>query len=260
MSIDFSYKKTFLLLLLFSFISLFLSGCGYKPTYQLAPLKQKVTYDQITKKTDKGDVTVRCRICSREYVREVLGKQADALMSLRSNKRIIPVQIYIENSSDYIWSLSPYDIHVPLVNVEVVKSRFFKCATQKGLASLGAYTALGLLCICFGTGASLLHPVAGASIFGIGCSLLLTGPMISHNVSANAGKQNACYEHVLDSLTLTNDIIIHPQEHMSKLLFIEKKNMPELLHIRLCDVRNEDHTIFYQLYIDTPSNKKSYMR
>lgn len=252
------YGKTIHSLFLFSFILLFLSGCGYKPTYELAPLKQKVAYDQITKTTDKGDVTVRCRICSREYIREVLGKQADALMSLRSNKRIIPVQIYIENSSDYIWSLSPYDIHASLVDIDIVKSRFLKGATQKGLASLGGYTALGLLCICLGTGASLLHPIAGASIFGIGCSLLLTGPMISHNVSANTGKQNACYEHVLDSLSLTDDIIIHPQEHISKLLFIEKKNMQQLLSVRLCDVRNNDHTIFYQLCVDMSTNKKSY--
>jgi hypothetical protein len=252
-------KKTIPSLLFFSLL-LFLSGCGYKPTYELAPLKQKVSYDQITKTTDKGNVTVRCRICSREYVREVLGKQADALMGLRSNKRIVPIQIYIENSSDYIWSLSPYDVHAPLVDIEIVKSRFLKGATQKGLVSLGGYTALGLMCICVGTGASLLHPVAGVSIFGIGCSLLLTGPMISHNISANTGKQNACYEHVLDSLSLTDDIIIHPQEHISKLLFIEKKNMQQLLSIRLCDVRNNDHTLFYQLCADMPSHKKLHLR
>ncbi len=248
----FCRKICIVLLLLFS-------GCGYKPTYQLAPLKQKVAYDQVTKETDKGDVTVRCRICSREYARQVLGRQANALISLRSGKCIVPIQIYIENNSDYIWSLSQYDIHAQMIDLGVVKARFLKCATQKGLLSLGGHTALGLLCICLGTGASLLHPVAGASIFGLGCSLLLTGPIISHNISATTGKQNACYEHVLDSLTLTNEVIIHPQEHITKLLFIEKKNMPELLSIRLCDLRNNDHTMLYQLYIDMPSGKKLYM-
>lgn len=250
-----SYEKTLVSFSISSLMLLFLSGCGQKPSYQLVPLKQKVAYDQVVKQTEKGDVTIRCCRCSKEYIRKALGKQGDALLGLRSHKRIVPVQISIENNSDYAWTLSPYDIHVPLVDLSVVKSRFVKGATQKGIASLGFYTGFGLLCISFGTAASILHPVVGASIFGLGCSMLITGPVFSHKTAAAVGQQNAYYEHVLDTLVLHKELTVHPHEQESRLVFIEQRNIPDVLNIRLCNARQVDHTMLYQLYLDMPGKK-----
>jgi hypothetical protein len=230
---------------------LFLSGCSRKPTYQLKPLEPQKTYDQVTKKTETGEVMVRCNTCSRQYIREILGKQGDALMGLRSHKRIIPVQIYIENNSDYAWMLSPYDVHLPLTDMELVTSRFIKAATKKGLASLSAHTTFGLLGISLGTAASIFHPALGASLFGAGCSMLITAPVFSHNKAAAIGEQNAHYKHVLDTITLTKDTIIHPHDRLSKLIFVEQRKATDQFGLRLCNAHNVDHTMLYQLYLNT---------
>ena len=42
-----------------------LAGCKQqKPTYTLKPLQPRTAYDQLTKKTETGEVTVRCATCS----------------------------------------------------------------------------------------------------------------------------------------------------------------------------------------------------
>lgn len=231
-------------------VLLLLSGCAQKPTYKLTPLEPKTTYDQVTKNTETGEVMVRCNTCSRQYIRELLGKQGDALMGLRSRKRIIPVQIYVENNSDYAWSLSPYDVHLPLADIELVTSRFVKAATKKGLASLGTHATFGLLGISLGTAASILHPVLGASIFGVGCSLLITAPVFSHNKAAAVGEQNARYAYALENITLTKDTLIHPHERLSKLIFVEQHKVADQFGLRLCNAHDPDHTMMYQLYLD----------
>ncbi len=230
---------------------LLLSGCAQKPTYTLKPLEPKTTYDQVTKKTESGEVMVRCNTCSRQYIRELLGKQGDALMGLRSRKRIIPVQIYVENNSDCAWSLSPYDVHLPLADMDLVASRFIKAATKKGLASLGTHATFGLLGISLGTAASILHPVLGASLFGAGCSMLITAPVFSLNKAAAIGEQNARYAYALDSITLTKDTVIHPHEQLNKLIFIEQYKVADQFGLRLCNAHDPDHTMMYQLYLDT---------
>ncbi len=231
-------------------VLLALSGCSKKPTYRLTPLEPKTTYDQVTKKTETGEVTVRCNTCSRQYIRELLGKQGDALLGLRSRKRIIPVQLYVENNSEYAWSLSPYDVHLPLADMELVTSRFVKAATKKGLASLGTHATFGLLGISLGTAASILHPVLGASIFGAGCSMLITAPVFSHNKAAAVGEQNARYAYALKQITLIENTVVHPHERLNKLIFVEQPKISEQFGLRLCNAHDPDHTMMYQLYID----------
>lgn len=236
-------------------VLLLLSSCGQKPTYKLTPLEPKTSYDQVSKTTETGDVIIRCSTCSRQYIRELFGKQSDTLLGLRSRKRIVPVQLYIENNSDYTWSLSPFDIHIPLADVEIVKARFTKAATKKGLASLGSHACFGLLCVSVGTAASLLNPILGASIFGVGCSMLITAPIFSHNKAASVAEQNARYAYTLDNLTLTHDTLIHPHERVNKLIFVQQYNMSDRCAMRLCNAANPDHTMLYQLYIDSRVRK-----
>lgn len=234
-----------------SIIMLCLSGCGKQPSYQLTPLEPRMHYDQMTKATETGDVTMRCRICTKQYMREVLGKQADVLLG-RSYKRIVPLHITIENNSSYAWSLSPYDVHLPVADMQLVASRFVKSAAPQGLVSLGAHIALGVACISLGTAASILHPMLGASIFGAGCSMIIMAPMFSHHKAAAVGEQNARYETVLNTIALTDNVIIHPHEQINKLIFVEHKNLVHnTFKVRLCNAHDNDHTMLYTLHLDT---------
>jgi hypothetical protein len=235
---------------------LFIAGCGPKPTYKLSPLEPRTCYDQLTKKTETGDVSVRCTTLSRNDIRSVFGKQGDALLGLRSHKRIIPVQLYIENNSGYTWSLSPYDVRLPLADMQKVKGRFLKAATKKGLASFTLGSGFGIAVAGLGATASIFHPILGASMIGAGCSMMFMAPVISHNKTAYFSEQNTRYSYLLDDMTLTEDLIIHPQQNVSKLIFVENNQMQDHFALRLCNHHNDDHTMLYNLYLDQKVHRK----
>ncbi len=228
-----------------------LSGCGPKPSYKLSPLEPRTSYDQLTKKTETGEVTVRCSTATRKDIRNIFGKQGDALLGLRSKKRIIPVQLHMENNSGYTWSLSPYDIRLPLADMQIVKNRFLKAATKKGLASFTIGSGLGVGVAVLGGATSMFHPIVGASLIGAGCSMILMAPIASHSKTAHISQQNEHYCHILDKMTLLDDVIIHPHETVNKLIFVEHKNLKDHFGLRLCNHHNDDHTMLYNLYLDT---------
>lgn len=228
-----------------------LSGCGPKPTYKLTPLASRTSFDQLTKKTETGEVTVRCSAVSRKNIRTIFGKQGDALLALRSKKRILPIQLHIQNDSDYTWALSPYDVKLPLADVDMVKRRFLKAATKKGIASYTIGSGLGIGLACLGGAASMFSPVVGASLIGAGCSMIFMAPIASHNKTAQLSEQNARYSYILDDITLSDDLIIHPHETVNSLVFVEHKNVQNQFSIRLCNHHNDEHTILYNLFVDT---------
>ena len=237
-------NSSFLLLVL-------LAGCSSrKPTYRLKPLVARASYDQITKKTETGNVTVRCATCSRSDLHEIFGKQGNALLSKQAGKRITPVQIYIENDSNYTWTLSPYDIRLPLTDITTVKNRFNCAATARGLTSFTLASGFGISLAGLGAAASIFHPLIGASIIGAGCSLILMAPIRSHAKTAQMSAQNMHFSHVLDMLSLNDDLVIHPREKISKLIFVEQDGIKDNFVLRLCNEENPDHTISYNLYFD----------
>lgn len=236
-----------------NYLSLFsliiLSGCTkQQPTYTLKPLQPRTAYDQITKKTETGEVTVRCATCSNKDLQAVLGKEARSLYS-RNDKGFAPIQLYIENNSGYTWSLSPYDIRLPLVDMQEVKQKLNCGATARGLTSFTLTGGCGLALAGLGAAASIFHPVLGASCIGAGCSLMLLAPIRSHNKTARLSSQNIRFEHALDAISLNEDVTVHPREHVNKLIFVKNNCSRDTFLVRLCNKDNPDHTISYTLYL-----------
>ncbi len=236
-------------------ILMLLSGCGPHPSFHLQPLEPKTTYDQVTKEL----VTVRCATCSRQYIRRLFGRQGDALLGLRSHRRIIPIQITIENNSETSWVLSPFDIKLPMADFNEVKARFTKSAATKGLASFIMGTVGSLVLVSFGAAASILHPIPGAIMLGLAGFGMITIPLKSHRTAAEFGEQNAYYKQALDHLALRDDIVVHPKETTSKLIFVQRKYIlrEKSVRLRLFDHDNPDRTMLYHLYLDNNFRRKS---
>lgn len=233
-----------------------LAGCKQqKPTYTLKPLQPRTSYDQLTKKTETGEVTVRCATCSRKDLHIIFGKPGDALLTGRGGNRITPVQLHIENNSGYTWSLSPYDIRLPLADMHEVKNRFASGATARGLTSFTLTSGCGIALAGFGAAASIFHPILGASIMGAGCSLILIAPVRSHNKTAQISAQNMHFAHVLDAISLNENLIVHPREQISRLIFVEHKHAPDNFVLRLCNHDNPDHTVSYNLFFEQATRK-----
>ena len=233
-----------------------LAGCKQqKPSYSLKPLQPRTAYDQLTKKTETGEVTVRCATCSRKDLQAIFGKPGDALLTKHGGNRITPVQIYIENNSGYTWSLSPYDIRLPLADIEEVKNRFAYSATARGLTSFTMTGGCGIALAGLGAAASIFHPILGASIIGAGCSLIFIAPVRSHSKTAQLSSQNMHFAHVIDNIALGDNVIVHPREQVSKLIFVEHKRTHDNFILRLCNNDNPDHTISYSLYFEQESRK-----
>lgn len=250
--------KTSLQTICYSSIALLmlLAGCKQqKPSYSLKPLQPRTAYDQITKKTETGEVTVRCATCSRKDLHTIFGKSGDALLTKHNGNRITPVQIYIENNSGYTWSLSPYDIRLPLADIQEIKNRFACSAAGRGLTSFTMTGGCGIALAGLGAAASIFHPILGASIIGAGCSLIFIAPVRSHNKTAHISSQNMHFAHVLDSLSLGDNVIVHPREQVSKLIFVEHKGKHDSFILRLCNNDNPDHTMSYSLYFEQESRK-----
>ncbi len=247
-------KKLFRLCSLVALCAL-LAGCGPQPSFRLQPLKPKTTYDQLT----KDGVTVRLATCSRQYIRELFGKQGDALLGLRSHRRIIPIQITIENNSDQSWMLCPYDIRLPLADFDEVKARFTKAAATKGLASYVVGTAGSVMFASFGAAASILHPIPGTIMLALAGVGLITIPLKSHRTAAEFGEQNAYYKQALEHLALREDVVVHPQETVNKLIFVERKYLRKEsdVRLRIFAQNNPDHTMLYNLYLDPKIRRQS---
>ena len=226
-----------------------LAGCGpHRPTFNLKPLQPRTAYDQLTKKTECGDVTVRCAPCSRKDLHEIFGKPGNALLAGKKGTRITPVQLCIENNSGYTWSLSPYDIRLPLADIGNVKSRFVCGAAARGLTSYTLTSGCGIALASIGAATSIFHPLIGASVMGVGCSLLLIAPVRSHTKTAQISAQNMHFAHVIDNISLTDELVIHPRQQVSKLIYVEDAGEQESFMLRLCNQDNLDHTIAYNLY------------
>lgn len=232
-------------------IVLLIAGCKQqKPTYSLKPLLPRTAYDQLTKKTETGEVTVRCATCSRTDLHVIFGKTGDVLLTKQGGHRITPIQIYIENNSSYTWSLSPYDIRLPLADIQEVKNRFACSATTRGLTSFTMTGGCGIILAGLGAAASIFHPVLGASIIGAGCSLIFIAPVRSHHKTAHLSSQNMHFAHIIDSICLGENVIVHPREQISKLIFVQHTNKQDSFILRLCNNDNPDHTISYSLYFE----------
>jgi hypothetical protein len=228
-----------------------LAGCGpQKPTYSLKSLQPHTRYDQLTKKTETGEITVRCATCTRKDIQAILGKSGDVLFSKYNGDRIVPVQLYIENNSAYTWLLSPYDIQLPLTKIEKVKDRFIHGATARGLASFTVASGLGITIAGLGAAASIFHPIIGASMIGFGCSIICIAPLRSHSKTAHISAQNMHFTHVLDAISLHEPIFVHPHEQVNKLFFVEHEARQETFIMRLSDRHNPDHTISYNLSLE----------
>lgn len=229
-------------------LSLILSGCGSrKPTHALNPLQPRTAYDQITKKTEIGEVTVRCASCSRNELTHIFGRQGNSLLIKHAGMRIVPVQLYIENNSEYTWTLSPYDIRLPLADMQEIKNNCMRGATAHGITSFTLTGSSGIALAGLGAAASIFHPVLGASLIGAGCSLMLIAPVRSHTTTARISAQNAHFSHVLDTLTLGEQVVVYPREQVSKLIFVKQTDAKDSFMLRLCDRDNPDHTLSFNM-------------
>ena len=234
-----------------------LAGCKQqKPTYKLKPLQPRTSYDQLTKKTETGEVTVRCTTCSRKDLHAIFGKQGNALLTKQNGSRLTPVQLYVENNSDYTWSLSPYDIRLHLADMQDVKDRFATGAAARGLTSFTLTSGCGIALAGFGAAASICHPILGASIIGAGCSLLFLAPVRSHNKTAQVSAQNMHFSHVIDAISLSEEnLVIHPHEQASRLIYVDRKHIQDSFILRLCNQNAPDHTISYNLFFEPEPRK-----
>lgn len=228
---------------------LLLTGCSRQKTnLTLSPLQPHMPYDEMVKKTEGGDVIVRCAPCSKKELDDLLGQPSNRLFGKQQGIHITPVKLYIENQSNYAWSLSPYDVQLPLAEIKEVKDRLLSGATMRGLASFTATGGCGILLTGLGAAASIFHPLIGASLIGLGCSIIVIAPLRSHSKAVTLSARNIQLDHTIETISLNDTVIIHPHEEVSKLIFIKNYSpIQKDFMLRLYNHLAPDQTIAYKL-------------
>lgn len=240
-------KKQFLLLTSLLFL---VPACSKKQAK--IPIKKLPALEYADYQETQNNVTVRYKklnICENEYL---FGDKAKKV-----TKKWTPLHLNVQNNSPYNVTISPQDIGLKqtsfkkvadkLNGTRHVRSGFFAFVGIAGAVATG----FALPFWWMGESLKIVLPV-----LGIGTAATVVGPISSHRVSAKSKVSVEQTTQALEEQTLHDIEIVHPDEQINKLFFVNKKKLKEKFPVNVHILKDEQKELTFRIKPGKTAEKK----
>jgi len=222
-----------------------LCGCGpRKKTEKQKPQQtEHLRPGRCDYEETKNGVTVRAEtLDTLGKCIDTFGRKGEKLMSYRK-RRIFPVKLTFENSSDRAWELKKENVNLKMVR----RSRIFKRLRSWNIvqalslagALLGAATLLPyILGPSIAMNAALCGPVlfeAFVPLFFASTALKVAAPIVSLTHCVDVNRKNRKLSRIVRKSWLPKNTVLWPNEKKTFFIFVKEKDMRNTYAVSLSD-------------------------